>query len=98
MEPVVLTISLEPGAEIKGINVRAGARKNYDTLVDIQIGPVVITAVAVIDDHVSSATAYLPRGLQISDTDLEDRIKGVALSFHYGVDEESMKEEDRPRE
>jgi hypothetical protein len=46
----------------------------------------------------AQAIAYLPPGVQVSDSDLEDRIKNVALSFHYGVDPESMKDEDRPRE
>jgi len=98
MESFVLTISLEPDAEIKGINVRAGEHKNHDTLIDIQVVPIVITAVEVIDDHLSQAKAYLPPGVQVSDSDLEGRIKNVALSFHYGVDAESMKDEERPRE
>lgn len=97
MEPRELTISLPRNSKIEPINIKSGERKNYDTLVDVRVGPIVILDISVIDDHVTSAKAYLPSDLKVSDSDLEDAIKNAALSRHYGVDEASMKEEDERR-
>jgi hypothetical protein len=87
------TISLPSDSKIEAINIKAGERKNYDTLVDVRVGPIVILEVSVIDDHVIQASAYLPSGIKVSDSSLEDAIRNAALSRHYGVDEASMREE-----
>ena len=33
-----LTISLQGDCEVEAINIKAGERKNYDTLVDVRVG------------------------------------------------------------
>jgi hypothetical protein len=87
MEPFGLPTSLACETEIKGIRIKAGARKNYDTMVEVRVGPIVITEVQVLDDHLVQATAYLPPGIQASDSDLDNRITAAALSLHFGIDE-----------
>lgn len=94
METQKILISIPKDSQIVAINIVAGERRNYDTLVDVRVGPIVILGVSVIDDHLVTATAYLPSDITVSDGELEEAIKGAAIAYHYGVDEASMKEQE----
>lgn len=57
-----LTISLQGDCEVEAINIKAGERKNYDTVVDVLVGQIIILGVSIIDDHLAQTTAHLPSG------------------------------------
>ncbi len=80
-------------ADIRPVKIRSGARRNYDTLVDIQVGPIMIKNVSVVDDHYSTAKAYLPNDVEIEDESLRDRILLTAQAEHYGVYEAMSSQE-----
>ncbi len=71
-------------ADIRPVQTHRASSK-YDTLVDIQVGPIMIKKVLVVHDHFFTAEAYLPNDVEIEDEDLRHQILNTALLEHYGV-------------
>ncbi len=80
-----IVIEVAEAAKIKAVAIGGTGKPN--TVVDDQVGDVVIRGILVVDDRNSTPDAILPSSVVVEDEDLAEEIRGMAVAHHLGVDD-----------